>query len=60
MALVEDHDVIKTFAANRSYYPLDVSVLQGNRGAVMVSVMPIASTRPRKSAPYDESRSRTR
>jgi len=27
MALVEDHDVIQTFAANRSYYPLDVSVL---------------------------------
>ncbi len=27
MALVEDHDVIETFAANRSYYPLYISVL---------------------------------
>lgn len=31
MALVEDHDVIQTFAANRTDHPLDVGVLP--RGA---------------------------
>ena len=33
---------------------------QGERGAVMTSVIPIASTRLQNSAPYDASRSRSR
>ena len=48
MALVEDHDVIQTLAANRAYNSLDESVLQGDRGAQTTSVIPIASTRLRK------------
>src|SRR5712692_9142306 len=60
MALVEDHDVIQTLAANRAYNSLDESVLQGDRGAQTTSVIPIASTRLRKYEPYDPSRSRSR
>src|SRR5713101_9779729 len=42
VALVEDHDVIETLAANRTDHTLDARVLP-RRGAVMTSVIPIAS-----------------
>ena len=60
MALVEDQDIIQTLAANRTDHEFDVSFCQGERGAVMTSAIPIASTRLQKYAPYDPSRSRSR
>src|SRR6266851_5949694 len=60
MALVEDEEVVQTLAAYRTDDPLDVSILPGERGAVMTSTMPIASTRRRKFVPYEASRSRSR
>lgn len=60
MTLVEDHDVIQALAPDRTDHALDASVLQGERGAVMTSVIPIAATRLRKCCPYEASRSRSR
>src|SRR6266481_4237190 len=60
MALVEDHDVIDTLAANRTDHRSTHAFCQGDRGAVITSVMPIASTRLQKYEPYDPSRSRSR
>ena len=60
MARIEDDEVIQTLAANRADQALDVGVLPGEQGAVTTSLMPIASTRLRKSVPYETSRSRSR
>jgi hypothetical protein len=46
VALIEDHDVIQTFATNRTDHALDVCVLPGYR--------------LQNSKPYDGSRSRSR
>src|SRR6266481_3975931 len=57
MALVEDHDVIQTLAANRTDHALDVRVLPRQAWRRYNLRDPIASTRLRKHAPYDASRS---
>jgi hypothetical protein len=43
MALVENQDVIQTFATNRTDRALDVCILPSERGAVTTSMIPIAS-----------------
>jgi hypothetical protein len=45
VTLVEDDNVIQTFTADRSDETLGKGFCQGERGAVMTSVMPIARTR---------------
>jgi len=60
VTFVEDDDVVEALALDRADDTLDVRFCQGERGAVTTSVMPIASTRQRKSEPYDASRSRSR
>lgn len=60
MTLVEYHEVVETFATDRTNHALDVSVLPWGAGAVITSVIPIASTPRRKAEPYDASRSRSR
>ena len=47
MAVVKDDHVVQALAANRTYNAFDISVLPGDRGVVMTSVIPIASTRLR-------------
>src|ERR1700688_2942398 len=60
MALIEDHNVVSTFAADRPDHLLDVAFCHGKRGAVTTSVIPIAATRLLKAEPYETSRSRSR
>src|SRR5712671_6108775 len=60
VTLIEDDDVIETFAADRADDALDIGILHGDRGAVTTSSIAIAWTRSRKVCPYDASRSRSR
>jgi hypothetical protein len=48
VTLIEDDDVIETFAADRADDALHIGVLPWGRGAVTTSSIPIAWTRSRK------------
>ena len=45
MRLTQDHDVVEALSSDRAYEPFDVSVGQGERGAVGRSRIPIAARR---------------
>jgi hypothetical protein len=51
VTLIEDDDVIETFAADRADDALDISILPGDRVAVTTCSIAIAWTRSRKICP---------
>jgi hypothetical protein len=58
--LIEDDDVIETFAADRADDAFDIGVLPGRSRRSETSSIAIAWTRSRNDRPYDASRSRSR